>query len=364
MRRDEQSRRAFALDSRTVWVEQQNVKGMVVSVENTPLGPGEYNPGMRPNTSRHVSTPSLGKRSVADSFKPFRSTVSRGGIDAPYSIDSYSAHDPESLARENRSLSRESSTIFHDTDRRQPYRLDRAETPGSYVGPSNIFSPVRFDGGKGQIRPVTFPQAPLDICPVTPAGETYAVNYSVVERKLIEPKIFPGERFSYNKKRQPKIPRVETQIPFAKRPVSPFRERQREQHITIATPAGSIAASEGRRNRGLAQGSSVSDLTTPQVRAKAKAGTVTKMKLGSRTSRFGGALIFDASSYDRLRKAPPLALTPGTIARKAKVNPFRDMLTVRHGILPQSLSQPSVGSLISEKIKRVRGMSSRDSFGN
>ena len=79
MVREEQSKRAFALDSRTVWVEQANVKGMLLPIENSSLGPAEYSPHMIPQMTKHVGTPSLGKRGKPDNFHPFRSSVSRGG---------------------------------------------------------------------------------------------------------------------------------------------------------------------------------------------------------------------------------------------------------------------------------------------
>jgi len=362
------------------------VKGMVVGLENTPLGPGEYQPTMRPEMTRHISTPSLGKRGIADHFHPFRSSVSRGGssptgqirggMHTPYSIDAaWSSGDSGLLYDESRSLSRESGTIFHDHDRRQPYRLNRAETPGSYIGPANIFSPVRFDGGKGQIRPVSFPKAPLDICPVRPAGETYVVKHSITEKRLVEPRIFPGERFEYNVKREPKVPRVIAEIPFAKRPVSPMRERLKDRHYTVATPASSEASRSSSRPantkdvNGLSQNSVVSRMSSVTGTGGRRykdpyEGKITKVKLGSRTSRYGGALIFDGSSYDKLRKPPPTNLTPATISKRAGANTFAHMLTVRQGQLPGR--QPKVGSLISDKIKRFRAdaVGSRDYLGN
>jgi len=385
MTRDEQSRRAFALDSRTVWVEQKMVKGMVIGIDNTPLGPGEYQPGMRPEMARHISTPSLGVRGMgADHFHPFRSGGSRGRssptgqirgkIATPYSIDAaWSTGDASVWAEENRSLARESGTIFHDHDKRQHYRLDGPDTPGSYIGPSSIYEPVRFDGGKGMIRPVTFSKAPWDICPSRQAGETYAVKHDVVEKRLVEPRIFPGERFKYNVKREPKVPRMEASIPFAKRPVSPLRQKHTEGHVTVATPASSLAGSRAPTAspirpmaNGLSQGSMVSGMSGATAVSRWDTGKVTKVKLGSRTSRYGGALVFDSSSYDKLRKPPPVNLSPAVISKRAGANMFAHMLTVKQGQMPSG-GAPRVGSLISDKVKRFRTVDagdSRDTYGN
>ena len=74
--REELSRRAFRLDSRTTWVEQQHsTKGGVrcnVARDNFPLGPGEYNPDAS-YRAKHTSTPKLGWRPMQiDNFIPWR----------------------------------------------------------------------------------------------------------------------------------------------------------------------------------------------------------------------------------------------------------------------------------------------------
>jgi hypothetical protein len=95
-------------------------------------------------------------------------------------------------------------------------------------------------------------------------------------------------------------------------------------------------------------------------------GKVTKVKLGSRTSRYGGALVFDSSSYDKFRKAPPVNLSPAVISKHAGANMFAHMLTIKQGQMPRG-GAPRVGSLISDKVKRFRTVDagdSRDTYGN
>ena len=161
MIRDELSRRAFPLDSRTVWVESAIQKGMVVSIENTPIGPGEYNAPLRPHVSRHISTPNLGKRhnnSLVDMYHPFRSNISRGG-NSPTGVIRGKEMTPYSIANEisissNMDLSSfqsGSKSIYNDHDRKQPYIMDeRAMTPSTYLGHEDVLNPKSTYVGKTQ----------------------------------------------------------------------------------------------------------------------------------------------------------------------------------------------------------------------
>ena len=76
------SRRAYALDSRTTWVESaHHGGGHVVGKDNRVLGPGEYTPAMPTSSRKHISGPALGgSRGLADHFHPFKSLL---GITRP-----------------------------------------------------------------------------------------------------------------------------------------------------------------------------------------------------------------------------------------------------------------------------------------
>ncbi|KAJ1412998.1 hypothetical protein B484DRAFT_402159 [Ochromonadaceae sp. CCMP2298] len=134
------SRRAFALDSRTVWVEQQILgNGSIVGRDNLALGPGEYHVQ---SLDRHVSTPSLGgAKGNADFFKPFQSDLR---IRTPLGTGSPSRARSSGL--------RDFSTIHHDNGARNPLDPNRAftPTPGSYLGsdhnPQKVLYGVPFGG--------------------------------------------------------------------------------------------------------------------------------------------------------------------------------------------------------------------------
>jgi len=379
--RDEVSRRAFALDSRTVWVEQQIVKDMIISSENASLGPGEYKPGLRPEMTRHISTPSLGRRSMADHFHPFRSSISRGGgsptgkirggVMTPYSITAEGSMDSLGSLGARSSASRESATIFNDHDRRQPYRL-RAETPGSYLGPEDILNPTHFDRGVTPVTSVTFPKAPLDICPITKAGPSYLYSVDPIKKSLQTPRIFPGERFSYNIKREQKVPRMEVEIPFSKPPITSFRSRLKDKHITVATPSSMVAQHQSERLEMQSRDQSMDQVQIQKQRQEQiipEPSPIKKVKLSSRTSRYGGALKFDASSYNKYRKPPPETLSPSIITKRAGANLFQNILTVRR---QPRVPSTRVGSLVSERVKKYNELygdsvdpyTSKDMYGN
>lgn len=142
------TRRAFPLDSRTVWVEQVLVNESLVPKDNLPLGPGEYNSKILEN---HISTPSLGSRRV-EHFSPFISRVSvRTPQDASHNISSSASMSQiSSLATKNAFSPTRSdfTTIFHEHDIRQPLDPNRrfCVTPGSYCGPESLLRHVNTDG--------------------------------------------------------------------------------------------------------------------------------------------------------------------------------------------------------------------------
>lgn len=137
--------RAFPLDSRTVWVEQQHVKSICLPKENLPLGPGEYNP--KP-FDRNICTPFVGKRELfASDYKPFNSSV--------WSADISQGRNGRRLGSKCGSrnalggVSRSDHvTIFHDNDTRQPLdpKLRFCETVGPTLPHEPLLDSVKYDG--------------------------------------------------------------------------------------------------------------------------------------------------------------------------------------------------------------------------
>lgn len=159
---DVSSRRAFPLDSRTVWVEQQLVHGTLLARDNLPLGPGEYSLS---GLSRHVSSPVFGKpRDQADFLPSFNSPTSRRMRAAsPPNVTFVSEQNTpmkrlqsptqsqlrhlqdNSMSAEERS---EFKTIFHEGEKRDPFDTNRryCTTPGPYLAHDSILETVKSDG--------------------------------------------------------------------------------------------------------------------------------------------------------------------------------------------------------------------------
>lgn len=337
MIRDEMSRRAFALDSRTSWVESTIQKGMVISIDNTPIGPGEYNPPLRPNLQRHISTPTLGKRNIVDMHHPFRSPISRNGIRSatPYSI----AND----------------ISLNSMELEEP----SVETVGSYLGHDDILKPKSSYGGKTKVTAIVIDRAIRELNPTRAAGPSHFPIYTKTEKRLLPVKIGNGERFSYNVKRKKKKPRKEPEIPFSKRPVSPWRQQKLEHKLMEnAVHYGGVDAALSIASSLSAERSQSPPTFTSQIHARQA--LITKPKLGSRAARFGAPPKFDDTTYKRTKKPMPLNISPGVIDRSIKADLFLKFLTARREPRFKPKGMPS---LVADKLKR-HGISSAQPQGN
>ena len=181
---DINSRRAFPLDSRSAWVEQQHVGNLndqryIMLKENRVLGPGEYNP--KDAVIRNISSPALGgSRGIVDHFHPFKSGLSintplRGGVlrsqqlNAPYNIVDYiplPGHDTDERC--------EHVSIFHEHDRRQPLdpRRRYCKTPGARLTHNPMLQTQGVDGIR---RPTNVIFGPDDI----PFGDRTSVKLAL-----------------------------------------------------------------------------------------------------------------------------------------------------------------------------------------
>jgi hypothetical protein len=141
------SQRAFGLDSRTVWVEQQMVRSVCLPKENLPLGPGEYNP-KNPTFDRNISTPFVGKRELFPSdYKPFMSSVWSAEVSEGGRHQSGRHGDKGKSLGGSRSDHR---TVFHDNDMRQPLDPNQrfCETPGPTLGHGHILDSTNKSDGR------------------------------------------------------------------------------------------------------------------------------------------------------------------------------------------------------------------------
>lgn len=202
------SRRAFPLNSRTSWVEQQHYKGSVVYRDNLVLGPAEYSPTTRHN-ARHVGTPTLSQRSrvsLVDAFNPFSSqlSVATPGRGGGCGHNSYSIVDDALLLPGQTFYDKsEAATRFHDHDRRMgtdPHRRF-CPTPGASLthdsllltrSVSGISTPARVHFGPDDI--------PFgDRAVVKASGPSYSPDYDskCISKYVKLSKISPSARKTF-----------------------------------------------------------------------------------------------------------------------------------------------------------------------
>jgi hypothetical protein len=307
---DSSSRRAFGLDSRTVWVEQQLVRDVLMPRDNLPLGPGEYHSKI---PERHISTPKLGKfRGAADHFLSFKSDL-QIATPSNKSNGPYSIRNDEDLAQSflqkspsNRGdlVRSEFSTIFHDHDVRQPLDPSKrfCDTPGSYLSHDPLLRSVAHDGVKNTSR-IHF--GPDDI----PFGERneyrtalpeYEVKY---DSKHIKP-VAPLGSFSRNKR----VIKIGT-------------TSYCDQH--------EVPVARSPKRGGLSEQMSVYELRCSLV-------PLPKLK-----TRRPEQLSFDASSYRTAKTKEPLDLHPTAINRVASVHLFDGLVSIPRKHVSVGFTSPS-----------------------
>ena len=173
MKREELTRRAFNIDSRTVWVEQQNIKDMIIPKDNFPLGPGEYSPSFP--AERHISTPKLGSnRRLIDQFLPFKSRIVRDDstiIDVPFSKSKSYSTDFKSRG--------DQMTIFHDHSTRQPLDPNKrfCKTPGCELPLDSLLGPIPTSDGLKKPTQVVFSKYEAERNPTRKALPSYDIKY-------------------------------------------------------------------------------------------------------------------------------------------------------------------------------------------
>jgi hypothetical protein len=329
---DTASRRAFALDSRTVWVEQQLVNSTLVARDNFVLGPGEYNAKI---LERHVSTPSLGgpKKGV-DFFPSFHSGLD---IRTPSGKGSPArARSPPKRGLSGSSLElRDHSTIFQEHGSRQPFdpKNGFCPTPGSYLAHTPALKTLRHDGVYEVKATVPFGE---------PVDERYPTKQALPEYdpKFDSNQLRPATKHgSFDKANRIYIPTAEDM----KKQYHPDQQTD-EGSPTQRSPARRSQQSPDREQK----------MSVFQMRCS----LVPMPKLKYRTPP---VLTFDDSSYRNAITNKPLALTPKLINAKAQVNLYDKILAI-----PRKHHSTGVaaGKMVVRPATGLSGVGTRGSMGS
>jgi hypothetical protein len=276
MQREEISKRAYPLDSRTVWVEQQIVRDCIVSRDNFPLGPGEYSPSLP--VLKHVSTPKLGKRSKIAPYLNFNSGLNRASITE--TVIPFSKSSSVVSNYENDNSTRDHITIFHEHNIRQPLdpKLRFCSTPGPSLDQDSILGPIKSTLGINKPYRVLISANVNERNPTIVASNSYDIKYdSPVLRKM---------------------PLLGT-IPKAKRSYDVIKEVDDQ---TIVSNCDRMKAKEW------SQPKSISPLKLRKQMQMEK-------------------MFLDSSCYDRVKKPMPLDLNPAVINKLSKCNIYHALMT-------------------------------------
>jgi hypothetical protein len=291
------TRRAFALDSRTVWVEQQLVNSTVVARDNLVLGPGEYNVKLM---DRHVSTPSLGGPKRGIDFMPsFQSDLRTRTASSKGSPSRVRSPVKQGLTGSSFEL-RDFSTSFHEHDTRQPFdpKNGFCPTPGSYLAHTPVLKMVRHDGVCETKSTLPFgPNAPSERVPTRQALPDYDPNFD-------SPQLRPATTLgSFHKAKRIYIPSAKDSKPGEE----PYLVGERSP----------VRSPQGQRN----SPDKEQKMSVFQMRCS----LVPMPKLKHRSPP---VLIFDASSYKDERISKPLGLTPKQVNAKAQVHLYDKILAI------------------------------------
>lgn len=351
------SRRAYPLNSRSAWVEQQHHNGACVYVENRVLGPAEYNP--KPGNEKNIGSPSLEQRSrrprygrQVDPFAPFKSnlTLDRAkhtsqNLSSAGSPGSYTIVDDVTLQREGFYERSESATIFHDYDRRLGLDPNRryCPTPGQGLSHDSI---LLAHTNSGLVSPSKVSFGPDDIpfgerCAVRPAGPTYEPNY---DSKFIKPFVKLSTISSTERKTY-----VDIQI---------SRLNKLEDEVAASRAKGAGASSWSSSLLHASTLSSVPQSVNPIPESHSRAHTHSRAAAATKPpaspirmpiirTRKPPALNFDSSSYKALAREQ-VELNPKSISKLARVGIFNELLAQR-----REYDSGKLNSQIAEKLRRA-----------
>jgi hypothetical protein len=291
---DSGTRRAFPLDSRTVWIEQQIVHQVLLPKDNLAVGPAEYSPKI---LERHITTPVLGKfRGPADHFRGFKSTNS---------LRSNSPQSRRSVSPKVREERSEYSTIFHDHDIRQPLdpKLRFCPTPGPYLSQDPALTSTSVYGVSEVHNTSDFGHHDIpfgDRMKYKTALPDYNVNYDSLQVKKapILTTIPKSKRIHIPKKGDPPCP---LESDHRERPRSSSPKRSQSPPYRPNKSMGEMSVLEWR---------------------------CSLVKLPKLKTREPPKIHFMTQSYKREKKKMPVMLTPKVVKERARVNLFEHILAI------------------------------------
>lgn len=313
---DSSSRRAFALDSRAVWVEQQHRNQICLPRDNLPNGPADYSPNF---IERHVSTPNLaGSRSH---FAPFQSHLS---VQTPLSNSGVKQSVTNKLARslastnpDGRASRTEFKTIFHDYDERQPLdpKLSFYNAPGASLTHESMLRARTFDGVR-EVGKVHFGRDDL------PFGERNEYRKALPEYNV--------NYDSYHIRSKPHLGSISKSKRIYIPPPGEFAQQQREKAALTASMAP--GDEELRRHKQTVQ------YTRGGHKNKFSNSERVRINLPVLKVRQPDKLIFDDTCYRRSSSTASKLQNPATtgdfdmrpsnVNKHAKIALFGDMLKI------------------------------------
>lgn len=328
------SRRAFPLDSRAVWVEQQITRGCIVSRDNLILGPGEYNPS---SPERHISTPSIGAtRHLVDFIQPFRNDLklkNPSGIGSPNRIKSAS----------NNNNMRDFTTIFHNNDSRQGLDPNQSFCPipiHTYLGPSNTLKIVKNDGVL-ETKSLSFGDQNV------PFGSRMIIKTALpdYDPKYDSLQLRPTTKLgSFNKAKRIEIPQMNNHIQNEDKDKNTnLDNNNNSSNLFGNNSANYLSLSPNSKSNKFNQSIDISSIgyTTKQQQKQQqqqqqqqpipmsvyqyRCSLVALPKLKKRTPP---VLTYDDSSYQTDITKQPLTLTPNITKKKAKVQLYDKYLAI------------------------------------
>jgi len=317
---DADFRRAFPLDSRSVWIEQQNVHGILFAKDNFPLGPGDYSPLKVP---RHISTPSLAPR---DHFQLFSANGSRASAGLASTLP-----NPRNISTATVKRDDEYRTMFHDHNTRDPLdaKNRHTATPGPFIAHSNSMEGSILSDGKYTIKGTTFGANDIPFgerLPSRMALEDYDVKDDYYKRKPILGCILKEQRFkhTFGKKTNEVVPRTyrADDKPWRDCPTSDAFLRKRE----FADKCEEMSVSSLQKGR-------------------------------TRLTHAPEKVHVDTSAYKKNRKRTPSgcifkklpSVDPKSIDRQIRRQPFANLLT-----LQRSHQAIGVGSKVAEVLIKYK----------
>lgn len=304
---DNCSRRAFALDSRTVWVEQQLIHQCLLPKDNLPIGPGEYSPKL---FDRHISTPSLGRyREPADHL---RESASSYASRSPSRGSESPMRSPAPAGESNA----EFKTIHHFHEERQPFdpKHRYCLTPGPILGPDNALNSTNVLGVQHAQNSVHMdtPSPPDGRFPIKRALPSYEVKYDSLQTR-------PTPRYgTFSKDKRIYIPLAGDGVTSGEEDGQRAEESQPPASPQCTSHTVSRISSSPPRSPSSTFGPyrSIIDARCALV------------KLPKLKTKRPPVIVFKDTSYKSDRLAKPLDLTPSLVNSQACTHLFDKITTI------------------------------------